>query len=115
MSHPGFFARTEIRPPHHAVWWLEGSLFGTPEAHAFQDQAREQVNRGAKKIVLEMSGVQKIDSCGIGILAAVLASLQKAGGQLVLVGMNPSVHKLLDFIWFLKMAAQADSLDEALK
>lgn len=115
MSHAAFSARTEIRPPRAAVWWLEGSLFGNPESYAFQDEARGQVVNGVKKIVLEMSGVQKIDSCGIGILAAVLASVQKAGGQLILTGMSPAVHKLLDFIWFLKMAGQADSIDLALK
>ncbi len=62
---------------------------------ALRDLLHVLVHKGHRKFVLNMSGVDFIDSYGIGELARIYTSVRKQGGQLKLVYLTKKVHDLL--------------------
>lgn len=50
---------------------------------------------GTSRFVIDMAGVDFIDSACIGSLVTFLIEIDKAGGQLMLAGCQPSVEELL--------------------
>ncbi len=62
---------------------------------ALRDLLHVLVHKGHRKFVLNMNGVDFIDSYGIGELARIYTSVRKQGGQLKLVYLTKKVHDLL--------------------
>lgn len=93
---------------------LSGHLYGTETGYAFQETVRRAVSEGTKRFVIDLSGVERIDSCGIGILAASIFSVQKAGGGMVLAALPEHIQRMLGLTMFLDHVAQAESVDEAM-
>ena len=56
---------------------------------------RELADGGQKKIVLNLSDVDYIDSSGIGELVSAFTSVKNAGGELKLLHLTKKVHDLL--------------------
>ena len=50
-------------------------------------------------MVLDLSGVERIDSTGIGILASIHVSAVNAGGKLCLHGLDARQRALLEATW----------------
>lgn len=74
-------------------------------------QAREA---GAKNILLNMERVTKLDSSGIGELVAAHASVTRAGGRLLLVGLPGKVATVLQITNLLGILELYDNIDEAI-
>lgn len=64
-------------------------------ASAFRDTVRELTARGDKKILLNLSEVNYIDSSGIGELVSGFTTVTNHGGQLRLLGLSKRVKDLL--------------------
>jgi anti-sigma B factor antagonist len=60
-----------------------------------RDTVRELLNRGQKKILLNLGEVSYIDSSGIGELVSGFTTVTNQGGQLKLVNLTKKVHDLL--------------------
>jgi anti-anti-sigma factor len=95
------------------VYALNGQLCGTAPSYAFQDEVRKAIGEGTGKIVLDLGGVERIDSCGIGILASLMWSASQAGGGMVLASVPKQVEKLLGIVMLLDHIEHADSRDAA--
>jgi anti-sigma B factor antagonist len=96
------------------VWRVAGALYGTPEAYAFQNEVRERIVAGARRIVLDLGAVDRIDSSGVGILVAIMFSASNAGGSMVLAAIPPRVKNVLGIAMLLDRIEQADSVGAAL-
>lgn len=96
------------------VYTLAGGLCGHAPAYGFQDEVREKIAGGTSRIVIDLAGVQKIDSCGIGILASLMWSASQAGGGLVLAAVPKQVEKLLGIVMLLDHIDHADDRDAAI-
>ncbi len=96
------------------VYTLSGSLCGTPPSYELQEQIRKQIAGGVNKIVIDLARVDKVDSCGIGILASVMWSASQAGGRMVLASVPPYVEKLLGIVMLLDRIDHADSREAAI-
>ena len=59
------------------------------EVGALRDSISRLLKPGRKNIVLNLSGLQYLDSSGIGELAKIYVSVVKVGGQLKVVGLSP--------------------------
>jgi len=70
-----------------ALWSATGTVLG--------QVIRELLKNGERKILLNLVGVNYIDSSGIGELTGALASVQRQGGQLKLLDPTPKVTDLL--------------------
>jgi len=60
-----------------------------------RDAVRELLNRGQKKILLNLADVSYIDSSGIGELVSGFTTVTNQGGQLKLLNLTKKVHDLL--------------------
>jgi anti-sigma B factor antagonist len=65
------------------------------ESKAFQEMIRGLLNHGQKKIVLNLTGLEYLDSSGIGELVRNYLSVVKKGGAMKVVGLAPKVEEIL--------------------
>ncbi|SNR59945.1 anti-anti-sigma factor [Humidesulfovibrio mexicanus] len=65
------------------------------EVAGLRESFRASIQQGARRIVLDFSSVEHLDSMGIGLLVATHNSLVKLGGALALTGVNTDIHQLL--------------------
>jgi anti-sigma B factor antagonist len=56
----------------------------------------ELVQHGNTRVLLNLQGVEYVDSAGLGELVRTHTTLQKEGGQLKIVNLNPRVQELLN-------------------
>jgi anti-sigma B factor antagonist len=56
---------------------------------------REQVDRGRRKIVLNLDDVDYIDSAGLGELVAAHTAIRSANGELKLMNLSRRVNDIL--------------------
>jgi anti-sigma B factor antagonist len=62
---------------------------------ALRDNLREMVQKGQKRILLNLGEVSYIDSSGIGELVSGFTTVTNSGGQLKLLNLNKRVKDLL--------------------
>jgi anti-sigma B factor antagonist len=65
------------------------------ETGALRDSISTLLKQGHKDIVLNLSGLQYLDSSGIGELARVYVSVVKQNGQMKAVGLSTKVEEIL--------------------
>ena len=80
--------------PDIVVLLLSGSMTMGPETDALESLVRDRVKGGDKKLVFELSGVERIDSIGGMMLLRCFISAREAGGALRIVGASESVTRL---------------------
>jgi anti-sigma B factor antagonist len=69
---------------------------------------------GAQNILLNMRGVTRLDSSGIGELVAANSSITKDGGRLLLVGLPQKVATVLQITNLLGVLELFSDIDEAI-
>lgn len=72
-------------------------------------------HRELKCLVLNLEGVQHVDSSGIGILVAARNIMNRNMGQLYLCGLRPSVRTILNKMSLLNYFAICETEEEALR
>jgi anti-sigma B factor antagonist len=65
------------------------------ESKAFCEMIRGLLNHGQKNIVLNLTGLEYLDSSGIGELVRNYMSVVKKGGAMKVVGLAPKVEEIL--------------------
>jgi anti-sigma B factor antagonist len=60
-----------------------------------RDTVRDLVNKGDKRILLNLGDVTYIDSSGIGELVSAFTTVRNGGGELKLLNLTKKVHDLL--------------------
>lgn len=60
-----------------------------------RSRMRGLIGAGVRDLVVDLSGVQMVDSAGLGLLISAHNSLRKAGGQLSVVRASTDVYELL--------------------
>ena len=72
---------------------LVGSLIAGPEGHGLELLVRDLVSTGAKKVILDLSGIDKIDSAGAQFVLQSFFTVRQAGGALRLASATPKVAR----------------------
>jgi len=70
----------------------EGDSIVAASITELRSKLREIVQAGAREVVVDLSEVLMVDSCGIGLLISAHNSLKKVGGQLAVI------HALADLL-----------------
>jgi len=65
------------------------------EAQAFREAIHGLISRGHKNIILNLNGLEYLDSSGIGELVRNYLSVVKKGGAMKVVGLAPKVEEIL--------------------
>lgn len=74
---------------------LEGSVLGGPDATTLNDTLHKLIEKGKKKVILDLSGVKTMNSSGLGMLIAGLTTMKNAGGELLIAGVSKKIENLL--------------------
>jgi anti-sigma B factor antagonist len=91
-----------------AVRMGEGSI-------ALRDAIRRLAGEGKKKVLLNLGGVNYVDSSGIGELIANYTTISRDGGQLKLLNLTDRIQNLLVITKLLTVFDAYDNEAEALK
>ena len=75
---------------------LKGKFHGTEECYTLLEAIREGLDEGILNVRLEMSDVVMINSCGVGIIAAMATAVGERDGQIELVGLQDRCRKVLE-------------------
>lgn len=74
---------------------LEGELTVGPGVAALREQLQQLASAGRTNVVLNMAGVNYVDSTGLGAMVVCHTTLKKAGGRVVLLNLNRRQMELL--------------------
>ena len=74
---------------------LSGQIKLGEGSSVLRDTVKDLLGKGQKKILLNLSNINYIDSSGIGELVVAFTSSRKQGGELKLLHLTKKVHDLL--------------------
>ncbi len=94
---------------------LKGKLIGGPLSSEMSETLYSFLNKGKKNVVIDLGGVNYVNSSGLGILISGLASMKKNGGSLKLANINNKVEGLLSITKLNQIFDQYGSVEEAVK
>lgn len=81
--------------PDITIVELTGKLALGRESQQIESLIEELVKRGSRRVVMDMSGVDYIDSAGVGMVALAAGRLRESGGKLAVVASEGKVLHLL--------------------
>ena len=74
---------------------------------------RERIRQGLRKLVLDLSGLDFINSAGIGALAVCCGSMEREGGRVAVAGATGRVKELLELVRLDHVAGIYPDVDSA--
>ena len=96
------------------ILYCAGRLVFGDETAAFRERMKN-ILLGTQQIVVNLSGIEYIDSGGLGALVAMLASTRKRHGEIKLVRPNQCVTDLLQRTRLNTVFKSYESDDQAVK
>lgn len=81
----------------------------------FRRKVHELLDEGLRKILLNLAGLTKIDSAGVGMLGAKLKMTREKHGHLKLVNLTAAMSRLLGMMKILTLFEVFDSEDAAVR
>ncbi|MBC9782991.1 STAS domain-containing protein [Heliobacterium chlorum] len=75
------------------LYFLQGS-FNAVEAAKFREDVVKRMEQGRIDLILNLGGVDFIDSAGLGFLVSILKTTVKMGGQLRLSHLTPIIQEI---------------------
>lgn len=87
--------------------------FDTHSAPEVERVLMDQIGRGERKIILDLSQISYISSIGLRVILKAVVTMMPTGGKVVLYGGNDHVRTVLQLSGALMMSLQASTLDEA--
>ncbi|HET8925468.1 MAG TPA: STAS domain-containing protein [Candidatus Acidoferrum sp.] len=85
------------------------------ESGALRDSISRLLKQGQKNIVLNLGGLQYLDSSGIGELAREYVTVVKQGGQMKVVGLSSKVEEILKITHLYQVFPEFPSEEAALQ
>jgi anti-sigma B factor antagonist len=101
----------DSRPPF-TVLAVKGEI-DVYSAPRLRERLVELVSEGHRRIVVDLEGVDFLDSTGLGVLVGGLKRLRTHGGDLSLVCTQPRILKVFEITGLTTVFSIATSVDEA--
>jgi len=90
-----------------------GKIMGGPDASLLHDKLYECIQSGKKRVVIDLAGVEWMNSTGLGILIQSFTTLRNNQGQLKLARVTDKIQSLLTITKLVSVFEAFDSVDEA--
>lgn len=103
----------EEREPGVFVIRLTGQFDFSHVANA-RSVINGRIEEGAHLIVVNLDGLEYIDSAGLGVLVGTLARLRERNGELAVVCRSPRIRRVFDITKLTQLLALYESEDAAL-
>lgn len=81
----------------------------------FEESAEKVMKLSPKAVMVDLSGVSYMGSCGIRILLLLNTFMTRTGNKLFIVGANGGVLATLELVGFPEMLQMTQNVEEALK
>jgi len=88
---------------------LEGRITAGEESARLRETLRELAAAGSVRVVLNLRGVDYIDSTGLGVLVICYTTLKKASGRLTLLNLS---RRTIELLVFTKLATVFEIFDD---
>lgn len=85
------------------------------EANELKEKLNEAMDDGYKKIIVDLSECDFVDSSFLGVLVNSLKKLVKLDGDLKLVGFRPAVRSMFELTRLFRVFESFGNLQEAVK
>jgi len=92
---------------------LDGNLMGGPDATTLNSKLHELVDAGTKQVVLDMKGVEFMNSSGLGLLIGGASLMRNAGGALKLADASAKITALIKITRLGPVFESFTSVDDA--
>ena len=96
------------------IFELEGKIMGGDPSTVLRGKVTEALDAGHKKIVLDLAGVDWMNSIGLGLLVSVLNSVKNAGGELRLANID-KIEKILMITKLVTIFEISDTVEHAVE
>jgi anti-sigma B factor antagonist len=93
----------------------KGKIMGGPESTVLHDKLHELINQGKKKVIIDLSKVDWMNSTGLGILISGLTTMRNNGGELKLSNVTEKIQSLLTITKLITIFETFDSVDQAVQ
>jgi len=93
----------------------KGKIMGGPDATMLHDFLHDLIKQDKKKVVIDLSKVEWMNSTGLGILISGLTTLRNNGGELKLARVTEKIQSLLAITKLITVFENYDSVEEAVK
>ena len=90
------FRLTTREIAHVEIIDVVGRIVLGDELGKVRDAVGKLVEQGRRKIILNLAGVDYIDSSGVGELVSCFTTVRNAGGELKLLKLSPKVRDVLN-------------------
>jgi anti-sigma B factor antagonist len=94
---------------------ISGRIALGEESAALRDLVMNLLGKGDRKILLNLAGVNYIDSSGLGALVSAFTSVRKQGGELKLLKLTEKVDNLMEITKMYTVFDIVDDEGEAVK
>ena len=96
-----------------AVVTISGRLSMGGETERLDATVKGLLLKDTKKFVLDITGLEYLDSSGIGMVVSCLTNVKKAGGELCVAGANPRIKRIFNMTGVENMMPMFATLTEA--
>jgi len=93
----------------------KGKIMGGPDATILHDQLHDLISQDKKKVIVDLSKVEWMNSTGLGILISGLTTLRNNGGELKLARITDKIESLLTITKLITVFESFDDVEGAVK
>jgi anti-sigma B factor antagonist len=80
-----------------------------------KDRIQELLDKGATQLVVDMEGLEFLDSSGLGALVSCLRRVKEKKGEIKLAGLRPEVHSIFEITRVSRLFHICGTVAEALE
>lgn len=77
------------------IYELNGNLIGETDGIAITESFSDKLEEGTMRFIIDLKGLQHINSSGLGVLITLLTKARKVGGELTLANPSDYIKNLL--------------------
>jgi anti-sigma B factor antagonist len=94
---------------------MSGKIMGGPESAQFHDAMKHAVSNSIKRVVIDLGGVEWMNSSGIGLLVSAYTTLKNAGSEMKLARTTEKIQSLLVITKLNSVFDSHDTVEGAIK
>ena len=98
-----------------AILEPKGKIMGGPDATMLHDKLHDFIDQNKKKVIIDLSKVEWMNSTGLGILISGLTTMRNNGGELKLAGVTEKIESLLTITKLITVFENYDTVELAVE
>ncbi len=98
-----------------AILEPRGSIIGGEETDELKAKAKDLLEQGNKKLIIDLGGVTYVNSSGIGALVSIHSMYQKSAGKIKLCNMSKGIENVFVITKLTSVFDVTEEREEAIK